>query len=771
MSSPLFTKGDRLENGHYTVLQEVGLGGMGVVYHSRDELLLRDVAIKMLLPSLMTDKKNVDVFREEARLAAGLEHPNIVTVYDVGAEMRDGLEHYFVAMEYLPGGTLASRINQGPLPLKHCLNWMKQLASGLSFAHKRGVIHQDIKADNIFITHEGDLKIGDFGLARLLPGRIYINSSTRGMGTPAYMSPELCRGEPQDHRSDIYSMGILFYEMCTGQLPYRAQGMVEMAMKHTNAPIPSARKANLLVPDVLDRVIKRMMAKAPEERFKSMTDVLGIIDDLIFEMRVAHMGLTPRGLPKVPDVIDMDAILASAQAGPASPIDPVTSETSRVLPAGAKIFDASPFLEAEDDGSVKKVSAFPAYPGFASSEPNYGELEIDNRKQLNFERRTPSKPNFDGTASGVSFAAIGSPASASNTSTNMDAVAASSSPVKKPDTEAVWAYATKGPIGWMASPCLSRDEKLVYVCSADGRLYAVDSRSGKLAFSYDAKAPLLSSPLITDEKLILTDTQGKVHALDPQTGTDIWVVESNSNNVASMVASPVVHGHSVIVCDRRGVVTALDIRLGMKLWTFTAADAIVAAPKVHGDKLYFGTRGGQVYAINCSTGKQAWKYVAAGKILSTPVTSVDTVYVGSQSGLFFALDADAGRLTWEMQTEGAIATGGVLVYTSIIFASQDKWLYCCEKYDGSLKWKVPLKGTPSATLEAVGSTVVCVTKEGWLQAFDTENGKLAYESFLKKDIESAPLLLGKKIFVGSVDGALSCFELTQQAGPEKAARS
>jgi serine/threonine protein kinase/outer membrane protein assembly factor BamB len=737
VSSPIFTKGDRLENGHYTVLKEVGLGGMGVVYHSRDELLLRDVAIKMLLPSLMADKKNVDVFREEARLAAGLEHPNIVTVFDVGAELKNDLEHYFVAMEYLPGGTLASRINQGPLPLKHCLNWMKQLASGLSFAHKRGVIHQDIKADNIFITHEGDLKIGDFGLARLLPGRVYVNTTQKGMGTPAYMSPELCRGEPQDYRSDIYSMGILFYEMCTGQLPYRAQGMIEMAMKHTNAPIPSAKRANTLVPDVLDRVIKRMMAKTPEERFKSMADVLGIIDDLIFEMRVAHMGLTPRSLPRITESMDLEAILASAQAGPGAPVDQAQSSNSPdMTEAAAKSFDASPYLSAEDEGvSVKKVSAFPAFPGFAGAEPNYGELEIDGRKQLNFERRTPNKPNFEVP--------------------------------KEPDAEAVWAYATKGPIGWMASPCISRDEKLVYVCSADGRLYAVDSRTGRLAFSYDAKAPLLSSPLITEEKLILTDTQGKVHALDPQTGSDIWVVESNANNVASMVASPVVHGHSVIVCDRRGVVTALDIRLGMKLWTFTAADAIVAAPKVHGDKLYFGTRGGQLYAVSCGSGKQLWKYVTVGKILSTPVSSVDAVYVGSQSGLFFALEAESGRLMWEMQTESAIATGGVMVYTSVIFATQDKWLFCCEKYDGSLKWKVKLKGTPSATLESVGSTVICITKEGWLQAFDAETGKLSYESFLKKDIESAPLLLGKKLFVGSVDGALSCFELAQQGINEK----
>ncbi|HNG75906.1 MAG TPA: serine/threonine-protein kinase, partial [Candidatus Obscuribacter sp.] len=307
MPPKIFARGDKLEDGHYTVLEEIGVGGMGVVYHCRDELLLRDVAIKMLLPSLMADKKNLEVFKEEARLAAQLEHPNIVTVYDIGVESRSGRDHHFVAMEYLPGGNLANRVTQGALPLEHALNWMKQLSSGLSFAHKRGVIHQDIKADNIFITNEGDLKIGDFGLARLLVGRVYLNSATKGMGTPAYMSPELCRGDQQDHRSDIYSMGILFFEMCTGQLPYRAQGMIEMAMKHTSAPVPSAKRLNPQVPDILDKVIKRMMAKTPDERYRSMADVLGIIDDLIFELRLVRMGFAGRlenGKLKVSDLTE-----------------------------------------------------------------------------------------------------------------------------------------------------------------------------------------------------------------------------------------------------------------------------------------------------------------------------------------------------------------------------------------------------------------------------------------------------------------------------------
>src|SRR5579885_1286928 len=221
-TTAIFNRNDKLEDGHYTVLKELGVGGMGVVYHCRDEFLQRDVAIKMLLPELMTDLKNVEVFTEEARLAAKMDHPNIVTVYDIGVEQRQGKKHHFLAMEYLPGGNLALRTQTGALPIEHALNWMKQLANGLNFAHRKGVVHQDIKADNIFITTEGDLKIGDFGLARLMANKVYINPSTKGMGTPAYMSPELCRGEPQDQRSDMYSLGVLFFEMVTGQLPYRA---------------------------------------------------------------------------------------------------------------------------------------------------------------------------------------------------------------------------------------------------------------------------------------------------------------------------------------------------------------------------------------------------------------------------------------------------------------------------------------------------------------------------------------------------------------------
>ncbi len=147
----ILTRGDKLENGHYTVVSELGIGGMGVVYRCRDELLLRDVAIKMLLPEVMGDLAKCDVFWQEARLAAQLEHPNVVTIYDIGVETRESNKHHYLAMEYLPGGNLSNRLIDGALRIEQALHWMRQLTAGLSFAHKRGVVHQDIKAENILL--------------------------------------------------------------------------------------------------------------------------------------------------------------------------------------------------------------------------------------------------------------------------------------------------------------------------------------------------------------------------------------------------------------------------------------------------------------------------------------------------------------------------------------------------------------------------------------------------------------------------------------------
>src|SRR5258708_10987784 len=204
--------------GHYRVLEKVAAGGMGVVYRARDEQLDRDVALKVLPTGTLSDDTARRHFRKEAMALAKLNHPNIETVYEFGTQ--DGTD--FLVMEYVPGKTLAGRLSQGTLPEKEVVALGTQIAAALEEAHERGIVHRDLKPGNILVTPKGQAKVMDFGLAQLLRSQADLAATqtfaeTRGLsGTLPYMAPEQLRGETPDARTDIYSLGCVFYEMATG---------------------------------------------------------------------------------------------------------------------------------------------------------------------------------------------------------------------------------------------------------------------------------------------------------------------------------------------------------------------------------------------------------------------------------------------------------------------------------------------------------------------------------------------------------------------------
>ncbi len=724
----IFSRGDKLGQGHFTVTKELGVGGMGVVYQCRDEHLLRDVAIKMLLPELMANKSSVEIFRQEARLAAKLEHPNIVTVYEIGVEERQGKQHHYVSMEYLPGGNLANRVLGGPLAIEHCLNWMKQLASGLTFAHKYGVIHQDIKADNIFITNEGDLKIGDFGLARLFVGRVHYNTSTKGMGTPAYMSPELCRGEPQDHRSDIYSLGILFFEMATGQLPYRARGMIEMATKHSSAPIPSSRRINPLIPEVLDKVIKRMMSKTPDERYNSMSEVLTILDDLIFEMRVARLGIGGRPV---------------LRSGPVSVESSGPKTTGR---DGEKTHSVSQTPGDKSwEGQAAKQGTKPSTSHqsekiISQLEKSVGQLARAKEATRIAEEEKKALPLARKSQPGVPAAQSASEAS---------------SLLLKPKLELEWCFETSGPIGWTSAPIVDKEDQTLFVASSDGNLYAVEIASGKARWRCKTGNALLASPVLLSDKVLVANTAGKVQAISAKSGDIIWQHDLKE----SVVSTPAIGRDVLFVPTNEGWLWALDCETGKVRWKFNAGHAIVCAPNRHGELILFGTKGGAFHALSVSDGESVWRFRAGSPIVASSSTSVDSVYFGTQAGEFYALEAASGGLIWEYSTEGAIVSRAVIAFTSVIFCSYDKWLYCCEKYDGGLKWKAAVHGKVMASLVVNKETLLAATHEGWLQAFHTKNGALLWQRNFERCLESPPVLAAERLFQATVEGEVLAYKI------------
>jgi serine/threonine-protein kinase len=258
--------------GKYQILEELGRGGMGVVYKAEDTKLKRTVALKFLPPELTHISEVKERFMREAQAAAALDHPNICTVY----EFDEAEEKTFISMAYIEGQSLKKKIESGPLEIDEALSIATQVAEGLQEAHNKGVVHRDIKSANIMVTEKGQAKVMDFGLARLAGGTLVTKEGTT-MGTIAYMSPEQARGEEVDHRTDIWSLGVVLYEIFTGQLPFKGeheQAVVYSILKEKPEPITDI-KAD--IPVSIEQVVSKALEKDPDKRYKQAEELL---DDL-----------------------------------------------------------------------------------------------------------------------------------------------------------------------------------------------------------------------------------------------------------------------------------------------------------------------------------------------------------------------------------------------------------------------------------------------------------------------------------------------------------
>ena len=254
---------------HYRIVAKLGEGGMGVVYKAEDTNLERPVALKFPAAYLLESEEHKERFLREAKAAASLDHPNICVVHEVGEV--DG--QIFFAMGYIDGPEVRAKIKEGPLKLDEALNIAIQAAEGLRAAHERGIVHRDIKSANLMLTSSGQVKIMDFGLVQL-PDRSRLTKPDAIMGTPAYMSPEQAQGQPTDRRTDIWSLGVVLYEMVTGRLPFegeREHAVVYAIINEPHEPITAIRAG---VPLELDRILNQALAKKPEERYQHLDDML-----------------------------------------------------------------------------------------------------------------------------------------------------------------------------------------------------------------------------------------------------------------------------------------------------------------------------------------------------------------------------------------------------------------------------------------------------------------------------------------------------------------
>ena len=308
---------DTLFDGRYRIQRKLGAGGMADVYLAEDQELGRRVAIKILNGRHANDDQFIERFRREAKNAAALNHPSIVSIYDRG----EAEDTYYIAMEFLDGRTLKELIvSRGAAPINVAIEYGRQILSALRFAHRHGIVHRDIKPHNVLVDAEGRVKVTDFGIARA--GTSQMTETGSIVGTAQYLSPEQARGGEVDPRSDLYSLGVVLYELLTGKTPFDGETPVEIAMKHlSNAPKPPSKLRSEIPPE-LDKVVLRALAKNPDERYQSADEMEADLE------RVA------RGAP-------VSAATAATQILPAAP--PVATD-----PTSATMIAPPPTTRARD---------------------------------------------------------------------------------------------------------------------------------------------------------------------------------------------------------------------------------------------------------------------------------------------------------------------------------------------------------------------------------------------------------------------------------------
>ncbi|MBP2644815.1 MAG: prkC [Firmicutes bacterium] len=264
---------NRTLDNRYTILERVGGGGMADVYRAHDTLLDRSVAVKVLRSQFTDDEEFVTRFRREAQAAARLSHPNIVNIYDVG---RDG-DAYYIIMEYISGETLKERIQrEGPLPVETAVRIALEIAEALEHAHQNNLVHCDIKSHNILTTRAGRVKVTDFGIAKAVTAATMTQTSTI-IGSVHYFSPEQAKGVAVSAKSDIYSLGVVLFEMLTGTVPFQGETPISIALKHLQEQPPMPRSLNPAIPPLVEAIVLQAMAKEPDQRF---SDIGYMIADL-----------------------------------------------------------------------------------------------------------------------------------------------------------------------------------------------------------------------------------------------------------------------------------------------------------------------------------------------------------------------------------------------------------------------------------------------------------------------------------------------------------
>jgi len=754
--------------GKYRILENIGSSGIATVYKAYDPSLNREVALKVLHAYFAKERELVQRFLDEMDAIVRLRHPNIVPVYEYGEE--DG--SVWIAMEYIPGGSLKDRL-KGPLDFNISVKILAGVAAALDYAHDHGIFHRNIKLSNIFVPSEGRVLLSDFGMATLGEGMHPLMKTGLTTPMPEYMSPEQAEGHKLDRRSDVYTLGVLLYELLTHEVPYFGDSAETIWAKQTIYLPTMPSTLNPAIPEAADEVIAKALTVRPEGRYATAGEMAQRLDivataeekRLSFEEALEEAGRVAPAWPetpppgwtvcpecgrtnrpnrqfcsrcgaKLPVVIPGVGGLSWRQrlarwSPRRKALASLVSVLLLFLLVGGVAYAASRPIElpAPSSNISSYVAGEWAMWGRDPAHTSYAEV-VDTQPQGKLKWRFVT-----GAPIRSSVAVVGGKVYLATGERRIVALDAQSG-------ELLWEAKVTGPVD--SSPAVANG--LAYVGLYDGRLLALDAESGELRWEYQTGNPIYGSPTVADGVVYVGSGDQNIYALDAVTGSFRWKHKTNG----WIASSPAVSEGLVCVGSRGWVVYVLDAETGQEMFKYRFLAPLDSSPAISGNIAYMGGDDRSMRAIDMrppvSRTKRwiiekslwlwtqlylqgiapeppvqvgfVWLVNSRGAITTAPAVAGDTVYFGSHDGRLYALEAATGKERWQFKAGGAIGSSPAVVGGAIYFGSDDGRLYVVDKESGTKLWDFATGGKIMASPAVAKGVIYIGSTDGVLYAIE-----------------------------------------------------
>lgn len=748
--------------GDYHLLQLLGSGAFGTVYLAEQIHNQQQVAIK-LLHIHITQQEELRSFLNEARTIR-LQHPNIMPLLDFGLG-RDNTP--FLVMAYATKGTVRTSYPRGTrVPLDIAIQYAIQIGAALQYAHDQGIIHRDVKPENMLVRSNGELLLSDFGIATTASSQSF-NDTMKVGGTIAYMPSEQLDGNPC-FASDQYALAIVLYEWLSGSYPFHGTAL-EIAIQHTRRQPPSLIEQVPGLPVEIEAALFKALAKDPHDRFPSVQDFMLALQQ---EQAIDHATQA---------MIDTTALIQRAARD-------ATSMPTNMLPSGAlprlektiapskreqhvQMLTTEANMVTVPDQPHKRPKRLLLYTGIVALillgmsigafAVLFGYLPDHSKGLLNIAGTPVATRQVTPTAQPI-VSAYDNASKKQGIMFGMDPQHTHVNPYETTlngsnvaQLQQTWAQATGDTINTVPSIV----NGILYAASADGKLYAFNATTGKRLWHVEVGSNTYpySSPAVAHGLVYIGSGDDKLYAFDAATGQQKWSAQTG-NGVGG---SPVIANNAVYVGANDGNIYAFNALNGQSLWTATAGGSIDTAPTIDNNQLYASSTNGDIYAFNATTGTALWTATTGDSLSTATAVAGGIVYAGGQSGKLYAFDTTSGQQKWSFLTGGFIDSSPAVFNGMIYFGSSDHNLYALNAATGRKEWVEPTGNTIYSSPIIANGLVYITAYSDNLYVFNATSGQQLWTTNNTYTItaSTSPMVANGFVYIGSLDHMIYAFSL------------